>query len=69
MPGVNEFGFIESPYRVVCREMSKDSPDLRGRTVTEAVVNPENGHVIVNESVSIGANRIAAIRRPSGRAQ
>ena len=64
---VNEFGFIESPYRVVCREMSKDSPDLRGRTVTEAVVNPENGHVIVNESVSIGANRIAAIRRlPEG---
>ena len=64
---VNEFGFIESPYRVVSRELSKDSPDLRGRTVTEPVVNPENGHVIVNEGVSIGANRIAAIRRlPEG---
>ena len=64
---VNEFGFIESPYRVVCRELSKDSPDLRGRTVTEPVVNPENGHVIVNHGVTIGANRIAAIRRlPEG---
>ena len=64
---VNEFGFIESPYRVVCRELSKDSPDLRGRTVTETVTNPENGHVIVNEGVSIGANRIAAISRlPEG---
>ena len=64
---VNEFGFIESPYRVVCRELPKDSPDLRGRTVTEAVTNPENGHVIVNQGVSIGANRIAAIRRlPDG---
>ena len=64
---VNEFGFIESPYRVVCRELSKDSPDLRGRTVTESVTNPENGHVIVNQGVSIGANRIAAIRRlPEG---
>ena len=64
---VNEFGFIESPYRVVCRELPKDSLDLRGRTVTEAVANPENGHVIVNQGVSIGANRIAAIRRlPEG---
>ena len=64
---VNEFGFIESPYRVVCRELSKDSPDLRGRTVTETITNPENGHVIVNEGVTIGANRIAAIRRlPEG---
>ena len=64
---VNEFGFIESPYRVVCRELSKDSPDLRGRTVTDPVVNPENGHVIVNHGVTIGANRIAAIRRlPEG---
>ena len=62
---VNEFGFIESPYRLVCHELSKDSPDLRGRTVTEAVVSQENGHVIVNEGVAIGANRIAAIRRLS----
>ncbi|CAI8007913.1 DNA-directed RNA polymerase subunit beta [Geodia barretti] len=64
---VNEFGFIESPYRVVCHELSKDSPDLRGRIVAESVVNPENGHVIVNEDVAIGANRIAALRRlPAG---
>ena len=64
---VNEFGFIESPYRVVCRELPKDSADLRGRTVTEAVTNPDNGHVIVNQGVSIGANRIAAIGRlPEG---
>ena len=64
---INEFGFIESPYRLVSRELSNDSPDLRGRTVTEAVVNPENGHVIVNEGVAIGANRVNAINRlPAG---
>ena len=64
---INEFGFIESPYRLVSRELSNDSPDLRGRTVTEAVVNPENGHVIVNEGVAIGANRLNAINRlPEG---
>ncbi len=59
---VNEFGFIESPYRVVRRELSKDSDDLRGRVVTEAVVNPKDGRTIVNEGVAIGANRINAIR-------
>ncbi len=59
---VNEFGFIESPYRVVRRELSKDSADLRGRVVTEAIINPENGHIIVNEGVAIGANRVNAIR-------
>ena len=60
---VNEFGFIESPYRVVCHELSKDSPDLRGRIAAQSIVSPENGHVIVNEGVAIGANRIGAIRR------
>ncbi len=59
---VNEFGFIESPYRVVRRAVSKDSHELRGRVVTETVVNPENGRVIVNEGVAIGTNRINAIR-------
>ncbi len=59
---VNEFGFIESPYRVVRRELSKDSDDLRGRVVTSAVINQETGHTIVNEGVAIGANRISAIR-------
>jgi len=46
----------------VRREISKDSDDLRGRIVTEAVINPENGRVIVNEGVSIGSNRVNAIR-------
>ena len=59
---VNAFGFIESPYRIVRREISKDSEDLQGRIATEAVVNPENGRVIVNAGVAIGANRVNAIR-------
>ena len=58
---VNAFGFIESPYRIVKREISKDSEDLQGRTVTDAVVNPENGRIIVNAGVTIGANRVNAI--------
>ena len=64
---VNPFGFIESPYRVVRRELPKDSDDLRGRVVTEPVINPENDRIIVNKGVAIGANRINAIRHlPDG---
>ena len=64
---VNPYGFIESPYRVVRRELPKDSDDLRGRVVTEPVINPETNHIIVNEGVAIGANRINTIRRlPEG---
>ena len=64
---VNPFGFIESPYRVVRRELPANSPDLRGRTVTEDVKDPETGHTIVKKDVAIGANRINSIHRlPEG---
>ena len=33
---VNEYGFIETPYRKVKRELSADSPELIGRVLTEA---------------------------------
>ena len=35
----NEFGFIETPYRKILREIPNTDPDLQGRTVTEAVVD------------------------------
>ena len=43
----NEFGFIETPYRRVHREISSQSPDLVGRTIAEVVVG-EDGNTIVN---------------------
>ena len=43
----NEFGFIETPYRKVRREISSQSPDIVGRTIAEAVVG-EDGNKIVN---------------------
>ena len=36
---VNEFGFIETPYRVVQHELPKDSPDLVGRKLAAEVKN------------------------------
>ena len=43
----NEFGFIETPYRKVHREISSQSPDLVGRTIAEVVVG-QDGNTIVN---------------------
>jgi DNA-directed RNA polymerase subunit beta len=34
---INEYGFIETPYRRVVRELPADSPDLLGRVLREAV--------------------------------
>ncbi|HXH23189.1 MAG TPA: DNA-directed RNA polymerase subunit beta [Dehalococcoidia bacterium] len=34
---INEYGFIETPYRRVVRELRADSPELVGRTAREAV--------------------------------
>jgi len=35
----NKYGFIETPYRKVCKELPVDSPHLRGRTLREDVVD------------------------------
>jgi len=42
---VNPFGFIETPYRKVIKELPADDPGLDGRTVREAVHDPESGRV------------------------
>src|SRR3954468_20657745 len=36
---INDYGFIETPYRRVIREMTADSPDLVGRVLREDVVD------------------------------
>ncbi|MAZ59137.1 MAG: DNA-directed RNA polymerase subunit beta [Chloroflexi bacterium] len=42
----NPYGFIESPYRRVLKEISSKSQDIAGRTVRRAVID-ENGGVVV----------------------
>jgi len=57
---INAYGFIESPYRRVLHELPKDSPDLKGRTVTQAVIDAAGG-TIVGKGRAIGANKINLI--------
>ena len=55
---INEFGFIETPYRRVIKELSSTDERLVGRKTREAVLNDE-GNKIVKGGVTI-TDRIAA---------
>ncbi|MBM3959186.1 MAG: DNA-directed RNA polymerase subunit beta [SAR202 cluster bacterium] len=54
---INEYGFIETPYRPVRKEMMSDDPDLAGRTAAEDIPG-DDGEVLVKEGRVI--NRQAA---------
>ena len=62
----NPYGFIESPYRPVLKELPNTSPDLVGRTVTEAIVDTE-GKTIVARGKPIPKSRVSTIKKlPEG---
>jgi len=44
---VNEYGFIETPYRRVIKHMPCDDPRLEGRCLREDVVDPKSGEVVI----------------------
>jgi DNA-directed RNA polymerase subunit beta len=50
---INEYGFIETPYRRVIRELPADSADLVGRTIREDVV--EDGKTLAKAGDEITA--------------
>ena len=43
---VNEYGFIETPYRRVRKALKPDDPRLVGRALREALTDPDSGEVI-----------------------
>jgi DNA-directed RNA polymerase subunit beta len=46
---VNEYGFIETPYRRVRKSLKPDDPRLVGRALRETITNPKNGKVVGNQ--------------------
>ena len=61
---VNPFGFIETPYRKVVKELPAGSKELIGRTVREDVLKGGNGDVIVAAGTEIDAalaNKLAKL--------
>ena len=63
---VNEYGFIETPYRRVARVLPGDPEQLLGRTLRERVVDPESEQVLAEPGTVIDeelAVRLAALDR------
>jgi len=66
---VNEYGFIETPYRKVFRTMPADEERLEGRTLRENVTDPKSGEVLFKSGETIDVKmmkRIAKIGNPVG---
>ncbi|HSB02615.1 MAG TPA: DNA-directed RNA polymerase subunit beta [Anaerolineales bacterium] len=64
---VNEYGFIETPYRKVFRTMEADDERLEGRTLRENVTDPKTSEVLFKSGETIDAKmmkRIAKIGNP-----
>ena len=64
---VNEYGFIETPYRKVFRTMQPDDERLEGRTLRSNVIDPKSEEVLFKSGELIDAKmikRIAKIGNP-----
>lgn len=60
---VNEYGFIETPYRRVLKSLASDDPRLEGRLLRETLTHPETGAVIAREGERITAKMLPSIRK------
>jgi len=60
---VNEYGFIETPYRRVRKSLAPDDPRLVGRALREAITDPESGEVIAEEGTRIDKELAEKIRK------
>src|SRR5262249_45827397 len=59
---VNEYGFIETPYRVVLRSLSIDDERLVGRAAGEDILGSK-GEVVVDEETILDKKAIDKLRK------
>ncbi|MBV6395928.1 MAG: DNA-directed RNA polymerase subunit beta [Anaerolineales bacterium] len=60
---VNEYGFIETPYRKVYRAFACDDPRLEGRAARGAVTDPKSGSVIAADGERITSKMLKALAK------
>src|SRR5512133_498832 len=60
---VNEYGFIETPYRRVFRTMEADDERLEGRTLRENVTDPKSAEVLFKSGETIDAKMMKRIAK------
>jgi DNA-directed RNA polymerase subunit beta len=58
---VNEYGFIETPYRRVRKVLKSNDPRLVGRSLREAITDPKSGKVIGQEGERITPEMVEKI--------
>src|SRR5512145_2301968 len=58
---VNEYGFIETPYRKVFRTMEADDERLEGRTLRESITDPKSGEVLYKSGEEIDSKMLKKI--------
>jgi len=60
---VNEYGFIETPYRRVIKSLSTNDPRLENRMLRETLTDPDTGEVITREGERVTAEMLPAIQK------
>ena len=60
---VNEYGFIETPYRRVIRNLASDDPRLLNRQLRETLAHPKSGEVIAKQGERIDEKLIKEIKK------
>ncbi len=60
---INQYGFIETPYRRVVRELPADSPELVGRILRDTISGPRGGVIVEGgtEITPAAAKKLAAL--------
>ena len=60
---VNEYGFIETPYRRVIKQMAFNDPALEGRTLREDYTDPKSGAVLIKAGERTTAKMLKTIAK------
>ncbi|PKO13245.1 MAG: DNA-directed RNA polymerase subunit beta [Chloroflexi bacterium HGW-Chloroflexi-10] len=60
---VNEYGFIETPYRRVVKYLGSDDARLVGREVKETLADSETGEIIVSDGERVTAEMQPALKK------
>jgi DNA-directed RNA polymerase subunit beta len=60
---VNEYGFIETPYRRVLKVLSSDDERLEGRMLRETLADPATGEVIVKQGERVTKEMLPAVKK------
>jgi len=63
---VNEYGFIETPYRKVFKALAADDPLLEGRTLREDVYDPKTEELVYKAGTVLDARAVKKLARFGG---